>query len=143
MFPSPFAAEVDWTKGKAALFGNRWTLELRTEPPRCGSEAHGVVLRTFEINSPPVRLGYGRFELIPEPMFAEGPRGVIGHARIASADGNHLYEMECDVARDAAEEAAKKDQGGLLFRQATLEICEGQPVEVSSLRIGARLEGEG
>lgn len=128
-------------RGVAARLGSTFQLELRTGEPSPSDgdvplEPHGDLLRVFVVENAARIDAPGVMELVESSIMSVGPRGVVGHVRLVAGDGTSLAEGSVANARDRAEFEERSKDAALVLNMATLEVVEGQPIQLESFRIG-------
>ena len=111
--------------GVAARLGLPFRLEFRSGPkPQSVNplQASGVLLRSFVVWKAPAKSAGGVIELLAEPVFAGGPAGELGHARLVAFDGVALQEGSIGTKR-----------GWFVVKELSLQ--DGQVFALRSLRI--------
>lgn len=128
-------------RGVAERLGSVFQIELRTEGPASSDgavplESHGDLLRLFKVENAARVDAPGVMELVASSVVAAGPRGIVGHVRLVASDGVAMAEGSVANARDAAEFESRSKDAALVLNMATLEVVEGQPIQLESFRIG-------
>lgn len=128
-------------RGVADRLGPKFFLELRTEDPSPSDgvvppSPHGSLLRIFNVTNAARVEEPGVMELVGSAVMSTGPRGIVGHVRLVAGDGVALAEGSVANARDREEFEARSKEAALVLNMATLEVVEGQPIQLESFRIG-------
>lgn len=136
MYASREALDAEMEGGLLSLLGDKYRIELRTEQfsKRPLPEPHGDLLRWFEIEGPPRRISQGLFELVRERMVSRGPRGILGHVRVATWDRRTIWEGDLEAVKGKEEQ--KASTAAIVFLMPTLEVVDDQPIEMVSFEWG-------
>lgn len=133
-----FAAFKDAANnGIRERLGSPFTVEIRSgNRSRDPKVAGGSLLRLFVCKAPIAPSIGGVMQLIPAPVKATGGPGVATHFRMVAADGVAIIEGDFVAVRTDAEQRDAERSEAMFIRMATAELVDGQPVELSSYRLG-------